>query len=371
MSNSAITTRKTSALEISGNTLTGLKSAANAAVSVYAEAEGGDIVAAIQAATAINALRTYFDDPGIKEAIIALQDCPLGFRTDRDPAIKKKNKDGNYIPNTAYPYEVVKEAAIEALLRGLQLVGNQFNIIAGRCYCTKEGFEHLIRMAPIADLQLRIGVPKTAQGSAVVECSATWNQGGKIREFDAVIPVKADPYSTADQLVGKATRKFLARCYQQMTGKVLTDGDSSEPQSQPVAGSTPPLAALKPQAMDPTVIYQQAQSASPGATQEAVLSDDQYARLTNAMAKQLSALGGRAFEADVCACFGVESLPELPADQFKAVISGLANSTSVERWNQGCASGSGEQILSTEELNDLQSAQAEPSDEDEVQGALI
>jgi hypothetical protein len=89
------------------------------------------------------------------------------------------------------------------------------------------------------------------------------------------------------------------------------------------------------------------------------------------MAKHLSALGGRAFEADVCACFGVETLPELPADQFKVVISGLANSTSVERWNQGCASGSGEQILSNEEIADLQIAQSDPSDEDEVQGALI
>jgi hypothetical protein len=368
--NSAITPRKSSALEIPENTLIGLQSAANSAISVYAEAEKGSIVAAIQAAAAMNALRQYFDDPGIKDAILALRDTPLGFRTDRDPAIKKKNRDGSYVPNTAYPYEVVKEAAIEALLRGLQLVGNQFNIIAGRCYCTKEGFEHLIRMAPIADLQIRIGVPTIAQNNAVVECSATWNQGKKNREFSATIPVKADSYSTADQLIGKATRKFLARCYQQMTGKVLTDGDSSEPQAQPITGSTPPLTPLMAQVMDPAGTYQRAQSASPGATQEtAILSEEQRTRLDAAMSKQLSGLGARAFEADVCACFGVERLDDLPADQFKAVISGLANSVSVERWNNGCASGSGEQILSDEEIADLQ-PQAESND-DEVQGELV
>lgn len=376
MSNSAITSKaKSSVVAVSDDTLSGLQFATNEAIEAYSRASGtkeNNMIAAVKSAKAIQSLRLYFDDPGIKSAVVALQDSPLGFRTDKDPTVKRKNKDGSYTFNNPYDYEVVKEAVIEALLRGLQLVGNQFNIIAGRFYCTKEGFEALIREAPIADFRLNIGVPKTTQGGVVVECSATWNQNGKTCDCNALIPVKADQYSTADQLTGKATRKLLARCYQQMTGRVISDGDSSEPQAQPIAGTTPPLTPLMAQVMDPAATYQQAQAASLGATHEpASLSDEQYSQLRNAMAKQLSALGACAFEADVCACFDVESLSELPAERFKAVINGLVNPTSVDRWNQGCASGSGEQILSDEEISDLQPAQAESSDDDEIQGALV
>lgn len=355
---------KTSILSISDDALSGLQSVAMEATAVYIDATSGNIVSALKSAAAIQSLREYFNDPGIRSAITALQDSPLGFRTDRDPKIKKKDRDGSYKPNIPYDYEVVKEAAIEALLRGLQLVGNQFNIIAGRFYCTKEGFEALIRQTTITDFQINIGVPKAVAGSAAVECSATWTHDAKSVSFSAVIPVKSDQYSTADQLIGKATRKFLARCYQQMSGKTMPDGDSSEPAAQPLVGTAPPsiesTATAAPAALRP------ATSATPDV--EPVLSGEQRQRLDNAMAAQLSEMGARAFELDVCDCFGVESLADLPANQFKAVISGLASLTSVERWNNGCASGTGERIISDEEMSEFQAVQAES---DDVQGALI
>ena len=39
-----------------------------------------------------------------------------------------------------------------------------------------------------------------------------------------------------------------------------------------------------------------------------------------------------------------------------AILQGLANAGSRERWNRGCASGTGEQILSDEEIAELQPA---------------
>jgi hypothetical protein len=355
---------KAGALSISDNALNGLQSATTEATAVYSDATSGSVVAALKSAIAIQSLRTYFDDPGIRSAIVALQDSPLGFRTDRDPKIKKKDRDGSYKSNIPYEYEIVKEAAIEALLRGLQLVGNQFNIIAGRFYCTKEGFEALIKVAPITDFQLNIGVPKSSTGGVTVECSATWIQE-KTVSFAATIPVKSDQYSTADQLIGKATRKFLSRCYQQMSGKTMPDGDSSEPAAQPLGGTAPSILEAAPTAAPATL--QPSSSAAPDS--DATLTEEQRSRLDAAMAKRLSAVGARAFEVDVCACFQIDGLESLPAVNFRDVIGGLGNETSVERWNMGRASGGdGPQILTDEEISELQ---ADSGADDDVQQELV
>ncbi|MFK5282891.1 hypothetical protein ACI3PL_25325, partial [Lacticaseibacillus paracasei] len=62
---------------------------------------------------------------------MALQGNRLGFKTDKD-------KSGGY------PESVVKNCLIEAVLLGIQPTGNQFNIIAGNMYPTKEGCGYLL-----------------------------------------------------------------------------------------------------------------------------------------------------------------------------------------------------------------------------------
>jgi hypothetical protein len=65
-------------------------------------------------------------------------------------------------------------------------------------------------------------------GGCLVECEASWDNAGTKQGIKVVIPVKADDYGTADQYIGKATRKLLKRCYEIMTGNVLPEGDAQE-----------------------------------------------------------------------------------------------------------------------------------------------
>jgi hypothetical protein len=365
-------TQSSTALAISDNILDGLQQSVAAAVEVYADATNDNIASALRAAVAIQSLRAYFDDPGIKAAIIQLQDSPLGFRTDKDPNVKRKDKTGNYVANTAYDYSIVKEAAIEALLRGLQLVGNQFNIIANRFYCTREGYEALIRKASITDFNPVIGVPKMVQGGCTVDCSATWMQEGKSVDCSATIPVKSDQYSTADQLIGKATRKFLKRCYERMSGQIMPDdSDTVEQPTGQAIGATPP-----PLTESPAPVLSAAAPASPGqplGDDVPVLSAGQLLKLNGAMNRQLSPMGIEAFVADVCQTFSVDNLAALPADQFTNVMGGLAVEASVDRWNRGCSSITGELILTEEQLAKLQpqSSDDQSDDNDDAQGALL
>ena len=213
---------------ISQATASALEAAATQAVTGFTAASSGSILAQLEVAANIEQLRTLFDDPQIKARIIALQDAPIGFRTDKDPKIKNF-KSGQY--NTPYPYEIVKDIVIEASLRGLQLVGNQFNIIAGRFYCTKEGFEGLIRKLDfVTDFRPIIGVPMAKNGGVIIDCSATWKQHGSQRDIQALIPIKENSTGTADQYIGKATRKLLKRCYEMMTGNSMNDGDAEDAQ---------------------------------------------------------------------------------------------------------------------------------------------
>lgn len=326
-----------------------------ASAAFFAATGENSITAAIDLAQGIDELRRLFSRPEIKARIQSLQDTALGFRTDRDPNIinRKTNQ-----PNKPYDYEIVKDAVIEALLRGLQLVGNQFNIIAGRFYCTKEGFESLIRLqSEVTNFKLSIGVPQSKNGGVVVACSATWKQNGESSDLQAEIPVKATDSSTADQLIGKATRKFLSRCYQQMTGNSVPDGESDHEVSTPATVSVINGASLP--FTQPTAPAIAPAASAPVAT----LTTEQQEQILTAIERQLSDIGQAAFLQDVANCFGVVELPQIPAEQFSNIMAGLANAGSRERWNRGCASATGDLILSEKEIAALQPpAEEAPTD---------
>jgi hypothetical protein len=204
---------------------TALAETTSHAVSTFCSTGDGEVnvMAALEIAASVQDLRTLFETPEIKDRIVALQDSPIGFRTDKDPKVWNKGKNAY---NEPYQYPVVRDCAIEATLRGLQLVGNQWNIISSRQYTTKEGFEYLIRRAKgVTDFKPVLGVPRSVNGGAIIECKATWQVNGKPQSLEASIPVKSDDYSGADQLLGKATRKFLKRCYEMMSGQSAPDGD--------------------------------------------------------------------------------------------------------------------------------------------------
>lgn len=155
----------------------------------------------------------------------ALQDTPLGFLTDRGP--NATGKDGK--PVRPYSDDVVRDCVIEGMLRGASIVGNELNIISGRCYLTKQYFERQVRQWPgLTDLQITDGVPSvsTAAGGALAPMTATWRLNGvpqslqctHTSEGDNRIPVRVNAGMGADAIIGKARRKFLAKLFGRLTG---------------------------------------------------------------------------------------------------------------------------------------------------------
>lgn len=182
--------------------------------------EQGVFAAAFGMASAIKELRDAIT-PAIMEPIMALQGSALGFRTDKDSS-------------GGYKVDVIKEAFIEATLRGFKPIGNQMNVIAGRFYATKEGFEarfrELSQRGLITDLKLHPTVPKTTADGAIVTYSASWKWKGKADSIDALdIPIKVNSGMGPDAILGKAKRKILAAIYSRVTGSEITDGDAQEP----------------------------------------------------------------------------------------------------------------------------------------------
>jgi hypothetical protein len=151
--------------------------------------------------------------------IMFLQGNKLGFKTDKD-------KDGGY------PEEVVRTCLVEAVLTGVQPYGNQFNIIAGSCYITKEGFGYLLKNVPGLSYEIIPSIPRIdqAKGSAAIIMKITWAKDGaeaSVREIDFAI--KVNSFMGADAVIGKATRKARAWLFNMLMGTEISDGDINDP----------------------------------------------------------------------------------------------------------------------------------------------
>lgn len=178
---------------------------------------------AIQLAQGVKALKAIFNKEFIESTFLHLQNTPLGFLTDK--------------PDGGYPGPVVQECLIEALLRGFRPVNNEWNIIAGRFYGAKNGYERQVHEFPgVSNVEIDLGVPKLAgEKGALVVCEGRWRCNGNKESLwcgpprdgastlDTSIPVKVNSGMGPDAILGKATRKLYARMYQRMSGVVLSD----------------------------------------------------------------------------------------------------------------------------------------------------
>lgn len=158
----------------------------------------------------------------------------LGFRTDQD-------KNGR----CGYDDATIIECMTEASLRGFGWVGNEFNIISGKFYATKEGYTRKVRELPgLTDLSHHIGVPKGYDGGAIVPFKSKWKSNGVVMELERQIPVRMNSGMGADGAIGKATRKMLASIYAQETGseKAHEDAAGEEPDQMLTAPAASPQA---------------------------------------------------------------------------------------------------------------------------------
>lgn len=150
--------------------------------------------------------------------IMNLQGNRLGFRTDKD-------RSGGY------PIDVVKDCLIEAVLMGVQPVGNQFNIIAGNSYITKEGFGYLLSKIPGLWYEIIPELPRIngQNTSAAIVMNVSWSlNNGQKKERKIEIPIKVNNMMGTDAIIGKATRKSRAWLYNTITGSEISDGDIND-----------------------------------------------------------------------------------------------------------------------------------------------
>lgn len=184
--------------------------------------------AAFTAAQVIMLLREALTDEVLDAIFMPLMNSKVGFRTDRDGKLNRKTGKVNEL----YDRNTVREAIIDAALIGLRPTGNQFNIISGTMYPTKEGYTSLLKKI---GAKYVIDYSKPAvdpQGFATFICKINYEFKGDKNSFSVSATVRTDQYSSYDQLRGKAERRAKKALYEYLTG---TDyGDADETSSRPI-----------------------------------------------------------------------------------------------------------------------------------------
>jgi len=164
-------------------------------------------------ATAIQVLKERLTKE-FMQPIMALQGSNLGFKSDKD-------KTGGY------PEEEVKGCLIDAVLLGLQPTGNEFNIIGGNMYPTRQGFGSLLEKINGLKYNLTYKNPTTASDQKSANCIVTidWDLNGEKGSQIIDFPIKSNAYATADALLGKAERKARRWLFNKLKGTDIPDGD--------------------------------------------------------------------------------------------------------------------------------------------------
>ncbi len=149
--------------------------------------------------------------PEFMKPIQTLMGTRVGFLTDRDKE------------PTKYEEGIIKKCVIEALMNGLSVRGNQFNVLAGNMYTTKEGFTALLRkVCPVYDIEYSL--PSAKDGATSVYAKIKWDGKEKTIQF----PVKVNSGMGNDAILGKAERKAKKWLYMEITGKDLGEGDTMD-----------------------------------------------------------------------------------------------------------------------------------------------
>lgn len=207
--------------------ISGLSSKIDSQVALVLEDKTVGIQKAIVMARAMQIIDECLT-PEIMEPIMRLQGSKLGFKTDKDIV---RNENNQYVKGPGYPLDVVKNCFTEMSLIGLQPVFNQWNIIGGNSYVTKEGSDVLLKNIPY--LQQFVIIHEEVNQSpdkktASVKSKIQWVVDGEVFNQVVTHPVKSDSFTTFDALIGKADRKTKIWLFNKIKGTCISDGDAEE-----------------------------------------------------------------------------------------------------------------------------------------------
>lgn len=172
----------------------------------------GEFEEAAITVSAFKQMKAILDD-NLIQRIKTIENTDLGFQTDR--------KEG-------YDIETVRSCVIQAVLTGVKIYGNEFNIICGKLYIAKNGFKGLIyRDKRFTDLVYDIDIPiiQPAEKKAIVSYKATWKFEGKKHSLSHKLTTKWNAGMGDDAVLGKAERKVLAKIWSRSTGSHTSDGE--------------------------------------------------------------------------------------------------------------------------------------------------
>lgn len=160
--------------------------------------------------------------------IMELQGSRLGFKTDKD-------KEGGY------KEQQVKECIIDAVLSGVQPFGNQFNIIAGNMYITKEGFGYLLNKIAGLSYEITFALPRISSDakSAAIIAKISWTMNGEKKDREMDFPIKMNSFMGSDAVIGKATRKARAWLFNTISGTEFGDGDITDSEAKVISSNIP------------------------------------------------------------------------------------------------------------------------------------
>lgn len=202
-----------------------------------------DIALLLKIGWGITALRKLLDNQSVKIMVEALENTPLGFLTDRPPGATDSN--GNKL--TPYTWDQKRDCVAEALLRGYSIVGNEFNIIAGKFYPAKDGkYRKIIEWPGVTDFKFSNSAPQyliekrmvygkeKSISFASIEVLATWQQDGMECSFgwDRNKPDTQKDKQTFrirahggddDAVVGKALSKLFTRVLMRLSGQIINN----------------------------------------------------------------------------------------------------------------------------------------------------
>lgn len=187
------------------------------------------------AAVAVEGLRSALSGPILERVLVPLSNTAIGFDTDRNPA-----KGWNGRP---YDPSVILDCATEAWLLGLSMTGNRWNIIGGRCYPRKEGYEDLLnqlcRFSTSVDVP---AIPASIQsdgGYLTIPVRVKYvrhgePEGSEPKVFASAYKVRATKNNPTivENVEGKAKRKAYRDLYGELTGVYLADADGDVPASE-------------------------------------------------------------------------------------------------------------------------------------------
>lgn len=182
------------------------------------------------------------------EIIKSLMNTGIGFKTDRNP------NDPNCKNKEIYSDDIIKNCVVQAIMYGLRIHGNEFNILGGNFYATKEGLDRIVHSNPLLEEKAKEKIKGFRQddktgiwgisfeylyklkGEAKVSEEVTAYVKGKIGNYD--IPF--------DAVMGKAKRKLFKVMYNDMTqGFKLEDADDIDDiELEKIAGDKPKISQL-------------------------------------------------------------------------------------------------------------------------------